>query len=332
MSNQSGISAEQALLDTLGSSEFGPNGLIIVTGKISDNSQAVEFKNRFNSVEELQSSLREDPVYVFIKDQSSSKPYQYHFISYIPDTSHVRLKMLYASTKNTLVRQIGTNSINKQVLYTEPNEFLENLEDNGSDSHAVLSDRERSSLAINEQQRELKLSQQLRGHALVSQTDGAPNSLAFDVISGDSSISDKLNQNNVISFRIDSANEKVQVLNETSIIAPEDLNLIVDHPSYTIYKNGELFYFIYSCPSGSKVKDRMLYASNRTGFINYLKDNEKMNFAKVLEIGEPDDLEISLISQSSESEQKAASAADEESTNSSQRFNKPRGPARKRKA
>ncbi|EDO17246.1 hypothetical protein Kpol_538p6 [Vanderwaltozyma polyspora DSM 70294] len=328
MSNQSGIVAEQQLVDNLRNAEVGSKGIVIITGEISDDFTSVLYKAKYNSIEELKSNLGKEPLYVFIKDSSSSAPDQYNFISFVPDDSHVRYKMLYASTKNTLVRQIGTNDINKQVLFTVPEEFDDNLNDSEEIKSTLLSESERSNIEVEEQHRSMRLSQFAKNHKLVSQTDGVPASLAFDVVTGGSSISDSLNTNNVIQFTIDGQNENVQIINKETISRPEDLKIIQEHPSYTIFKNGDMLYFIYSCPSGSKVKERMLYASNKTGFINHLKDSESINFANVLEIGDPEELEISLIS--SKNEEEADAKVD--SGSSAQRFSKPKGPMRRKRA
>lgn len=332
MSAQSGILAHPDLLKSLNEPNNGSAGsdkLIIVTAGISDDSTVVKFENKYDSLSALQSDLTSKPLYVFIKDLSKD-PEHYHFVSYVPDDSHVRSKMLYASTKNTLVRQIGTNSIGKQLLLTEPEDFADILEDDTANHSSVLTESERANIEISHQQQKMKLAQNyLGGRKLVSQTNGTPKSLIFDVNADASSIADLLNEYNVVSFKINMENEQIQAAAHANIGTPNDLQIITDHPSYTIYKNGTLYYFIYSCPSGSKVKDRMVYASNRSGFIAHLQDQEHLAFAKILEIGEPEELELSLLSKSSEEEQAEEDAS--VGSASAPKFNRPRGPARKRK-
>ena len=98
-----------------------------------------------------------------------------------------------------------------------------------------------------------------RGHQLVSQTDGSPTPLTFNVANG-KEIKDLLNEFNVISFGINMSNEQVEVTKHAKISKMEDLEITDNQPSYTIVKNGTASFFIYSCPSGSKVRDRMVYA------------------------------------------------------------------------
>lgn len=329
MSSQSGISAEQELVDVLHDPSQGSQRLRIVTAGVSDDFTSMPLKGVYDSLSELQSKLDNEPLYVFIKDIQKN-PNQYVFISYVPDSSPVKLKMLYASTKNTLVRQIGGNLIGKQLLVTDKADLEDALQSQDLDPQqnaTLLTESEKAEIEISQQQQRMKLG----NRKLVSQSGGSPGSLVFNVESGDSTIHDLLKQFNVIYCKIDLDSERIQVVDKSNIKEPAELKIIPEDPSYTIYRNGSLNYFIYSCPSGSKVKERMVYASNRLGFINHLKDQDKLEFARIVEIGDPEDLELSLISNSSEEEQNQEKAEEANARSaSSRKFNKPKGPGRRR--
>lgn len=333
MSTQSGITASEHLLDTIKSSQ--PNdGFVILTAKISaDNSKVELFKSNFQGLEDLKSQIGTEPLYILIKDVKKSSQ-KFDFLSFIPDETQIRLKMLYASTKNTLIRQIGSNSINKQNLITEVNEIdgILNEKFDEQSKLQVMTEAEKLNLEINEQQRQMKLDNKFKGHQLVSQTGGASTTLSFNVNLNSNFIS-ILNETNFISFNIDMKSEQVQILKKEVINSPNNIKILNATPTYNIYKNGELIYFIYSCPSGSKVKERMIYASNKQGFINYLKNNENIDFTNIIEIGDPDELEISLISNSTKDDiakEKSQSSINENQL-FNQKFNKPKGPMRRRK-
>lgn len=67
----------------------------------------------------------------------------------------------------------------------------------------------------------------------------------------------------------------------------------------------------------------MLYASNKTGFIKHLREEDGLDIFKVLEIGDPDELELSELDQGlDESSNRPAT--------SQMKFGKPRGPGRRR--
>lgn len=327
MSNQSGITADQQLLDVLNNArQENENQYFIIVAKISNDSTAVEVSDQFTSLDTLKQNLGDEPLYIFIKDFNKDSTH-YVCISYVPDNSPVRSKMLYASTKNTLLREIGTNILGQQVLATELRDIDDAINDTEINKEALLTEHEKIELEINQQQRQMKM--QSNGHQLVSQTNGTPSQLNFQVMVQGSSLADQLNETNLISFKIDSTTERVELASKKNISTPNDIEIITEHPSYTIYKNGDLIYFIYACPSGSKVKDRMLYASNRSGFLKYLQEGQKLPMAKVIEIGEPEELEISLISNSNSKDLKKEEDAAKES--SVKKYNRPKGPSRRKR-
>ena len=114
MSNQSGITADQDLLNkisaTLNDASLDP----VVVAQIS-NDTTIEFVKSLPSTQDLHEHVSSDnkPQYIFVRDGN-----QLHFIAYVPDNSQIRLKMLYASTKGTLLRQVGSNHIAKNLLLT----------------------------------------------------------------------------------------------------------------------------------------------------------------------------------------------------------------------
>lgn len=335
MSNQSGIIADQQLLNVLNTTTVSESTrVLIITAKLSKDNTVVEINEQYDNFAQLQKDLdNEQPYYIFIKDDNIDDKH-YNFISYVPDNAPVRSKMLYASTKNTIIRQIGTNLIDQQILCTdldELNEFI--TKDNNATKKTgvvddnLLTESERIELEIAQQQREFK--QQTRGQPLVSQTNGISGQLSFNVIT-DNSLVEDLKVDNVLSFHID--NEQVKILKKYNISKADDIIISQEHPSYTVYRNNELFYFIYACPSGSKVKQRMIYASNKSGFIKYLQDLEHINFKKVIEIGEPNELEISLISFGTDDAiQDKNEQLEAEQKNNTLKFSKPKGPTRRRK-
>lgn len=326
MSNQSGIIADQNLLDSL--SDVKTGGIVVITAKISDDSTAVHLDKKYESLKEAANDLGSVPLYLFVKGLLDDKS-QYYFASYVPDSSPVRGKMLYASTKNTLIRQIGSNSIGKQAHLTDAEQLLDLGNKKDAQDDSALTESERTDIQISQQQQRLKASTFYPGgRKLVSQTNGSSKSLSFQLASGESSIEELLKSFNVLTFKIDMDSEQIQVESKDNITSPKDLKITSEHPSYVVYRNGDLYYFIYSCPSGSKVKERMVYASNCSGFVSRLQDEHDLKFARIVEIGEPIELEHSLISCASAEEQAQEEARSKSATET--KFNRPKGPARKR--
>lgn len=317
MSSESGIGSDSELIESL---RAGSNNIVVA--KIDKNEQAVVLDTTFDSLAETRAALKEikEPRYIFVHHGNHKS---YHFVAYTPEDALVRSKMLYASTKSALLRNVGTNVVQKQHLATEIDELddksLFASEDTSLED--ALSQSERELRDIDRQQASF-LSHGTTPHALVSQTDAfAKGALTFVV--SDHNIKNLLSDNNVITFAIDINKESVEVINQMNINGSEGLKLLTEHPTYTIYREGERYYFIYSCPSGSKVKERMLYASNKQGFLNSLQETEQITFEKVFEIGDPDELTANDF------------ALETKDSNlnelSSKKFTKPRGPTRRTK-
>ncbi|KAK5960628.1 twinfilin TWF1 PWA37_002057 [Arxiozyma heterogenica] len=326
MSNQSGITADQELLDILNNSkQQNDSQYLIVVAKISQDSNLVKFSTQFTLLEQLKQNLGDEPLYIFIKNfQKDTK--HYNFVSFVPDNSSIRSKMIYASTKNTLLREVGSNILDQQILATDFNDITDTIKETKINENALLTEHEKIELQINQQQRQMQL-QSAGGHQLVSQTNGVSTQLKFEVDVEGGSLIEQLEGTNLISFKIDSINENVKIDSKKNISTPTDIVINTEHPTYTLYKNGNLIYFIYACPSGSKVKDRMLYASNRSGFLKYLREEQGLSIARVIEIGEPDELEISLISTLTQED------LDKEVHHDStvKKFNRPKGPGRRKR-
>jgi twinfilin-like protein len=53
--------------------------------------------------------------------------------------------------------------------------------------------------------------------------------------------------------------------------------------------------FIYTCPSGSKIKERMVYASSRLGVVGVAEKEANLKISKKLEASDPEDLSPSSI-------------------------------------
>lgn len=331
MSNQSGISANEELLNLLHSApgEAG-DSFVAIVANISPDSTVVEFTEKCSSLEALIGCLADAPAYAFVHN-GSKNPNSFDFFSYVPDLAPVRSKMLYASTKNTLLRQVGSNSVTEQPMVSEASEIADYVNGvYGKVSEAsLLTESEKIGREINEEQRSMRVTQ---SHKLVSQSNGTPSALSFSVNSGSSdSLKSLLASNNLVTFVINMQTEQVEIADQKNIGGASDITLLAEHPTYTVFRNGELYYFIYSCPSGSKVKERMLYASNKQGFVNYFGEKEGITFTRIIEIGDAEELEVSLISSSNETEHQQHEESSRQ-TDGARKFNRPKGPARRRKA
>ncbi|KGR00279.1 hypothetical protein MG1_02104, partial [Candida albicans GC75] len=291
------------------------------------------------------------PSYIVISYNSNQ-----YFISFIPDIAPIKQKMLYASTKNSLITSLGGNKLIKKFAWTELDEltlnyFIKSIDDDQGSNIKKEEEEELNSLLTED---EITL-QKLNNLSLYSTTnhhhhhhhgfkkklpsmtndDGSTTGSGNadqDILykftpelteqlqsiienSSPESSNDNDNKKSLISFNIDTTKE---LLTLKSIDTQIEINQLIDtlnnhtssriSPQYILYNYqiGKLA-FIYSCPSGSSVKDRMIYASFKNSLINHLNQlikstniDDDIIIDKNIEVGDLDEIELSQLQESNE--------------------------------
>lgn len=330
------------------------------------------------------------PSYIVISYNSNQ-----YFISFIPDIAPIKQKMLYASTKNSLITSLGGNKLIKKFAWTELDEltlnyFIKSIDDDQGSNIKKEKEEELNSLLTED---EITL-QKLNNLSLYSTTnhhhhgfkkklpsmtndDGSTTGSGNadqDILykftpelteqlqsiienSSPESSNDNDNKKSLISFNIDTTKE---LLTLKSIDTQIEINQLIDtlnnhtssriSPQYILYNYqiGKLA-FIYSCPSGSSVKDRMIYASFKNSLINHLNQlikstniDDVIIIDKNIEVGDLDEIELSQLQESNElihdtntngnnnsSSNSLSSNNSSLSSKNGLKFNKPKGPRRR---
>lgn len=333
------------------------------------------------------------PSYIVISYNSNQ-----YFISFIPDIAPIKQKMLYASTKNSLITNLGGNKLIKKFAWTELDEltlnyFLKSIDDDQGSNIKKKEEEELNSLLTED---EITL-QKLNNLSLYSTTnhhhhhhhgfkkklpsmtndDGSTTGSGNadqDILykftpelteqlqsiienSSPESSNDNDNKKSLISFNIDTTKE---LLTLKSIDTQIEINQLIDtlnnhtssriSPQYILYNYqiGKLA-FIYSCPSGSSVKDRMIYASFKNSLINHLNQlikstniDDDIIIDKNIEVGDLDEIELSQLQDANElihdtntngnnnsSSNSLSSNNSSLSSKNGLKFNKPKGPRRR---
>lgn len=330
------------------------------------------------------------PSYIVISYNSNQ-----YFISFIPDIAPIKQKMLYASTKNSLITSLGGNKLIKKFAWTELDEltlnyFIKSIDDDQGSNIKKEEEEELNSLLTED---EITL-QKLNNLSLYSTTnhhhhgfkkklpsmtndDGSTTGSGNadqDILykftpelteqlqsiienSSPESSNDNDNKKSLISFNIDTTKE---LLTLKSIDTQIEINQLIDtlnnhtsskiSPQYILYNYqiGKLA-FIYSCPSGSSVKDRMIYASFKNSLINHLNQlikstniDDDIIIDKNIEVGDLDEIELSQLQDANElihdtntngnnnsSSNSLSSNNSSLSSKNGLKFNKPKGPRRR---
>lgn len=409
MSTQSGITISSQLNDAYknlstnsaliikissDSTELIPNQ--IITGSDNTTSTTKDITILEPIFEKLINQISQEfphPSYIVISYNSNQ-----YFISFIPDIAPIKQKMLYASTKNSLITSLGGNKLIKKFAWTELDEltlnyFLKSIDDDQGSNIKKKEEEELNSLLTED---EITL-QKLNNLSLYSTTnhhhhhhhgfkkklpsmtndDGSTTGSGNadqDILykftpelteqlqsiienSSPESSNDNDNKKSLISFNIDTTKE---LLTLKSIDTQIEINQLIDtlnnhtssriSPQYILYNYqiGKLA-FIYSCPSGSSVKDRMIYASFKNSLINHLNQlikstniDDDIIIDKNIEVGDLDEIELSQLQDANElihdtntngnnnsSSNSLSSNNSSLSSKNGLKFNKPKGPRRR---
>ncbi|KAG0686132.1 Twinfilin-1, partial [Pichia californica] len=127
MSSQSGIVPSDELISEFHKFLKSGNRALILT--IDSNNLTINISNLINGSNNLNNDLDslisnnilndKDCMYIILKYDEN----KFAFISYVPDNSIVRYKMLYASSKNTLLRLLNNEYFNLILFINNSNEL-----------------------------------------------------------------------------------------------------------------------------------------------------------------------------------------------------------------
>lgn len=178
--------------------------------------------------------------------------------------------MLFASTRLTLVRELGLESFPEQI-------FVENAEELSVEGWKRHEKHMAQDNPLTEEERNLLDIKNAEATEIggTSRRGGGYGSGGLKMQAGDGVVEalSGLESSGLVMLKIDSSETIVLAEPPVSSVEPSALasHISATEPRYSIYKypfNGDsgteiATIFIYTCPSASKVKDRMVYASSR---------------------------------------------------------------------
>ncbi|GAA5904532.1 hypothetical protein JCM5296_005476 [Sporobolomyces johnsonii] len=217
------------------------------------------------------------PAYYLVR-LASTPTSAWLFISYVPDAAPVRAKMLYASTRATLVRSLGDSRFETSIFATGKADltytsYLSHLTHDAASAPLTAREQEMAAIraaeaATAEQDGDDPRAQQ--GRSMIFGTNeakgGAKDALpwtdeAKEAVKG---LKDEGGRD-VVQLEIDVGKEQV-VLAENQ---PTDLTLPPSSPCYFFYRHPAGIVLIYSCPPSSPIKSRLVYSSTVLTFYKF---------------------------------------------------------------
>ena len=231
-------------------------------------------------------------LYILLKTHPNDTD-GYAAITYVPNAAPVREKMLYASSRLTLARELGVEHFRQTLLVTSADE----LTAEGWAKHeahlsqpAPLTEEESGLRGVVEAEaQESQGTTGRRGH--VESTSKLP--VAEGVVEALSSLREEGCRGTLVqlcfalpdeTLRLDSSIDDVGVAEVGGKISASE-------PRYSFYAHPETgeVYFVYSCPAASKVKERMVYSTAKTFVRKIAERDAGIVIARSLEASDPKD-------------------------------------------
>ncbi|KAK8159162.1 twinfilin-1 [Phyllosticta citrichinensis] len=224
-------------------------------------------------------------------------PSRFVAVSYVPDAAPVRQKMLFASTRLTLVRELGSEKFEEQVFATTADE----LTAEGWQRHEAhvageqpLTQEEQDLQGIKEAEAQESGGTgarrvQTSGHLSMRVDEGVVKALE--------GLKDEGKDENLVQLKIDVPTETITLVSATAgcTAAALSTSIAADEPRYSFYRHktdagAAPILFIYTCPGTSKVKERMVYAASRGFVVSLAETTAELPIAKRLEFTSPEDI------------------------------------------
>ncbi|KAG2173599.1 hypothetical protein INT43_005017, partial [Umbelopsis isabellina] len=258
----------------------------------------ISIEKDFEQVQKYLDESQPSFILVRLDTKTSAGEYEWLFIAFVPDNAKVRDKMLYASSRASLTKELGDYRFVDSMWGTDPEEFtLKGYKKHKShqSAEAPLTQRERELAEI-----KLAESKQASSHTGTTVRNTYAGGVSMPLSSEAETALKELSQSdrphNYVSLRLDS-HESIE-LDKTETITADELAKTVpaDSPRFTFYayaghgSDEAAFVFIYTCPSSSKLREKMLYSSSRNGVVATAEKEADIKVAKKLETSDVGDL------------------------------------------
>jgi len=206
--------------------------------------------------------------------------------------------MLFASTRLTLVRELGGEHFPESVFCTEKDELTEK----GWEKHVKHTESENPLTAEEQSLADIKAAEAMesrgtRGQGLAQ--GGQLATRADDSISGALQTLGSGGADNLVQLRMDVPTETLQLVSSTPA-SLSSLSSAIDasEPRFSFYRHDDAassIVFISTCPSGAKIKERMLYAASRSGVLSLAQGEGGLKVAKRIEATNPSEITESVV-------------------------------------
>ncbi|KAL7832893.1 hypothetical protein SRHO_G00299110 [Serrasalmus rhombeus] len=274
-----------------------------------------------------------EPCYILYRlDSQNAQGYEWLFISWSPDQSPVRQKMLYAATRATVKKEFGGGHVKDEIFGNVEDDvclqgYLRHVSSSSGPAPLTAAEQELQRIKITEGR-----VKQVKTEISVETKHQTLQGLAFPLQMEAKRALQQLTERriNYIQLRLDTEKETIELVH-TRPTETRDMPCRIpkDTPRYHffLYKHThegdylESVVFIYSMPGYlCSVKERMLYSSCKSRLLEEVERDYHIEVVKKLEIDSGEELTEEYLYEEVHPKQHAHKQA----------FAKPRGPAGKR--
>ncbi|EPE25001.1 Actin depolymerizing protein [Glarea lozoyensis ATCC 20868] len=240
-------------------------------------------------------------LYIILRRYPSNTPAPFIAVTYVPDAAPVRQKMLFASTRLTLVRELGIERFRETIFATREDELSAEgfkKHDKHNELAAPLTEEEVSLGEVKRKEAEEGRGAGERKSHVSSGVSMPVTEEALGALKGLSS--GEGDENNLVQLQINIATETMELASVTSTpISALPKTISNSAPRYSFYRfthehagqTQSPILFIYTCPSGSKIKERMLYAASSRSAVQVAEAEAGIKVEKRVEAGSPEDVD-----------------------------------------
>ena len=229
-----------------------------------------------------------EPAYIILRRYADATD-GYIAVTYVPDTAAVRQKMLFASTRLTLVRELGTEHFRDTLFATRADELT-------ASGFAKHDKHEQLVAPLSVEELSLQEAKQAEADASRGTTTRAAHAsigVSFPIKDAALSVLRALKDGgvgvNLVQLKIDTVTEEIDLVGGSTVevggLAGE---IAQDEPRYSFFRYDHEYagkpqssvVFIYTCPGTSKPKERMLYSCVKSNMIKLAEETAGLRLDK----------------------------------------------------
>ena len=240
-------------------------------------------------------------LYILLRraDTLSSPDKSLVAVTYVPNAAPVRQKMLFASTRLTLVRELGGEHFPESIFCTEADE----LTSAGWQRHEQHTASSNPLTAEEQSLQDIKDAEALESRGTRGQSLAQGGKLAMradgEIAGALRRLGEAGSEANLVQLRMDGASETLQLVSEQQVgLAGLAGALSPQEPRYAFYRHDDAaasIVFVSTCPSAAKIRERMLYAASRGNVVALAQNEGGLKVAKKIEATNPDEVTEEVI-------------------------------------